>query len=295
MQEEAPVGIFAEVQKARHSKINLMIRKVKPASTVNDDVKTVEEELLKLLKLDEQLMHSFDEELPQQHNKEAEDEHLAQQDLWQSKYSTGSTDEDIDGIPDDPAKYLFRVSAGKLGHEDTNLNMPSRTARGVTKETELYSHDGIVQRGDKIDMELLEDHDALDLLDEDSEQSADFSSEDLSGDELEAAAEIKQQEKLMKAAAGRGEYTTAGELQARIKILRRGICKRRSSNPKYAQVNSTQLPIQNFTKAMSIGEKSDLAHLTTTSKDGVSKERIDYVRAVSNCSKELALRNREIV
>ena len=35
-------------------------------------------------------------------------------------------------------------------------------------------------------------------------------------------------------------------------------------------------------------------HLTTTSKDGVSKERIEYGRAVSNCSKELALRNREI-
>ena len=37
-----------------------------------------------------------------------------------------------------------------------------------------------------------------------------------------------------------------------------------------------------------------LSHLTTTSTDGVSKERIDYGRAVSNCSKELALRNREI-
>ena len=31
-----------------------------------------------------------------------------------------------------------------------------------------------------------------------------------------------------------------------------------------------------------------LTHLTTTSKDGVSKERIEYGRAVSNCSKELA-------
>ena len=29
-------------------------------------------------------------------------------------------------------------------------------------------------------------------------------------------------------------------------------------------------------------------HLTMTSKDGVSKERIEYGRAVSNCSKELA-------
>jgi hypothetical protein len=115
-------------------------------------------------------------------------------------------------------------------------------------------------------MEILADHDALDLLDDGSDQSADFSSEDLSGDELEAAAEIKQKEKLMKAAAGRGDYTTAGELQARVKVLRRGICKRRSSNPRYAQeatlmaaqVNTTQPSIKGYTKVVNIGEKSDL-------------------------------------
>lgn len=129
-----------------------MIRKVKPANTVDDVLKADEEELLKLLQLDEQLMQSFDEDLAKQHDKEAEDVQLAQQDLWQSKYSTGSTDEDIDGTPDDQAKYLFRVSAGELGHEDIDLNMPSRTTRGVAKETALYSHDGMVQRGDKFDM-----------------------------------------------------------------------------------------------------------------------------------------------
>ena len=40
------------------------------------------------------------------------------------------------------------------------------------------------------------------------------------------------------------------------------------------------------------GNGGSSAHLTMTSKDGVSKERIDYEKPFSNCSKELALRNR---
>lgn len=138
-----------------------------------------------------------------------------------------SNDSIIDAIPEDHQQWLYRVSKGRQGSEEDKLNLMRSDRAGRTKALEKYSHEGFAVEGDRVNHALLRAHNATDILNSSAgtENSTDLESDDLSEDEHTSECEVIKIRKQMKAAGEREDFAMAGELQLKLKSLKKGLLK----------------------------------------------------------------------
>jgi hypothetical protein len=138
-----------------------------------------------------------------------------------------SNDSVIDAIPEDHQQWLFRVSKGRQGSKDAALNLTRSDRAGRMRVSEKYSHEGFAVEGDRVNHVLLKAHNATDILNSSAgtDISTDLETDDLSDDEHTSECEVIRIRKQMKAAGEREDYEMAGELQLKLKSLKKGLLR----------------------------------------------------------------------
>jgi hypothetical protein len=138
-----------------------------------------------------------------------------------------SNDSIIDAIPDDHQQWLYRVSKGRQGSKNAELDLARSDRAGRMRTSEKYSHEGFAVEGDRVNHALLKAHNATDILNSSAgtDTSTDLESDDLSEDERISECEVIRIRKQMKAAGEREDFEMAGELQLKLKSLKKGLLR----------------------------------------------------------------------
>ena len=80
-----------------------------------------------------------------------------------------SNDSTIDAIPDDHQQWLYRVSKGRQGSKDAELDLARSDRAGRMSTSEKYSHEGFAVEADRVNHALLKAHNATDILNSSAE------------------------------------------------------------------------------------------------------------------------------